>query len=425
MGNAIPFEPAAGAVIVFDEGESLSHVKALAQELRLQLVDGLQSDLSESITSKASFAIVNEALPHAVTRWEALPRSLPAIKMSDDNSFTARLRAARKGIDGIVRTPLTSDELNVWVHHFLQKGHGHSADVLIVDDDDVTREVNSAVLENAGLNVMSVASAKEAFEALQSQHVDIILLDVQMPDVDGIEFARIVRQNHERLSLPIIFLSSERDPSRQLEARRFGGDDFILKPVAPRRLADIVQLRLERSNALKSLIERDSLTGLLNHAQFHARLEKEVERSRRTRANISVVLVDLDHFKSVNDTYGHQVGDRVIRSLATLLTNSLRKTDLVGRLGGEEFAAVLLDTDPQNAATVIDRIRETFEATAFEAGNSRFHKSFSAGISAFSNASSASELVRLADNALYKAKADGRARTVLSTDCDDALRAAG
>ncbi|RLQ87220.1 GGDEF domain-containing protein [Notoacmeibacter ruber] len=417
MQNAITAEGSRGTILIFDEGLSLAQVSAVVSELRFTPVPALVDvPLDFDLLPPVYLAIVNEAAAGALEQWSATPCDAPTIKIAGGGSFEARLQAAREGIAGIVDAPLSSEDLTSWVRHFYTLEATRQSHVLIVDDDQMTREIGAQALRSEDMSVGEVESAREAFKYLQNHTVDAILLDLQMPDVDGLELARIIRQDQQNLSLPIIFLSGERDPLRQLQARRLGGDDFIMKPIMPSRLREIVQMRLERAGALKSLIERDSLTGLLNHARFHAHLESEIGRSSRTDAEISVALIDLDHFKSVNDTYGHQVGDRVIRSLATLLSTALRKTDLIGRLGGEEFGVVLLDTDLESAAHVVDRLRETFEASAFEVDNDTFKASFSAGVSTFRKGRSPADMVRFADAALYQAKAQGRGRTVTEAD---------
>lgn len=396
-------------IAMFDEGASLVQLETAIRELHVGSVRCLEDGASAPV--HADLAILNPESAKAVARWHESGKHLPTVMMSKDMSFEARLRAVRDGIEGIVAAPVDSQELNEWIKHLSEHRTPQRADILLVDDDPLISEIYAEAMEEIGLNVLIAESAGEAFDLLRSNHIDLMLLDLRMPDIDGVEFARILRQDRNFLSLPIIFLSGERDSDRQLEARRHGGDDFILKPVEPQRLQQIVLLRLERARALQKLIEHDSLTGLLKHSRFHNQLEQEVERSRRTRADICVALIDVDHFKSVNDRYGHPSGDRVLLSLATLFRNMLRKTDLVGRLGGEEFGAVLLDTDTPHAKAVIDRIRTEFEGIEFQSGEQRFHVSFSAGICGFRHDLSAAELVRHADEMLYEAKANGRGRT--------------
>jgi diguanylate cyclase (GGDEF)-like protein len=235
-------------------------------------------------------------------------------------------------------------------------------------------------------------------------------MDVQMPEVDGIELARVIRQTRRHLSLPIVFLSAEQDTARQLLARKLGGDDFIPKPVDLDRLVTLVRLRAERARSLRAVMESDSLTGLLNHARFKERLALEMERARREGKELSLAIIDLDHFKSVNDTHGHLVGDRVIRGLARSLQKHLRRTDVIGRYGGEEFAALLPSTAPEQAANRMSQIRERFAVTPFDGAHRPFSVTFSAGVAGSLQHEGPEALISAADAALYAAKRAGRNR---------------
>jgi diguanylate cyclase (GGDEF)-like protein len=161
-------------------------------------------------------------------------------------------------------------------------------------------------------------------------------------------------------------------------------------------------------------MDRDSLTGLLNHARLADRLALELERCRRTGGEISFALVDLDRFKEVNDRHGHPAGDRVLRAAAHALAAGLRRTDIVGRYGGEEFGLILLDTPPDEARRTLDQIRESFGALRFEAGRMPFNVTFSAGVAGSRQFPSADLLVRAADEGLYEAKATGRDKVALA-----------
>jgi diguanylate cyclase (GGDEF)-like protein len=158
-------------------------------------------------------------------------------------------------------------------------------------------------------------------------------------------------------------------------------------------------------------MESDSLTGLLNHARFKERLALELERARREGQELSLAIIDLDHFKGVNDTHGHLVGDRVIRGLARSLRKHLRRTDIIGRYGGEEFAALLPNTSPEQAAARLDKIRERFGATPFDGAHGRpFSVTYSAGIAGSGPHEGPEALISAADAALYAAKRAGRNR---------------
>jgi diguanylate cyclase (GGDEF)-like protein len=343
-----------------------------------------------------------------------LPGHRPVILLSGETSFPARLAAARAGVDAVIARPVDVSELAEWLNDLARPSHREAFSVLIVDDDALLAETYAAALESAGMITRVASDPAAALAELASSFPDLVLLDMQMPGANGIELARIIRQSRRFLSLPIVFLSAERDPASQLEARRLGGDDFISKPVDPGQLVSLVRMRAERSAALRAIMDRDSLTGLLNHARFADRLALELERSRRTGSEATLAIIDLDHFKLVNDRHGHPAGDRVLRAMAHALTAGLRRTDIVGRYGGEEFAAILLDTAPDQAWRTIDQVRLSFSLIDFEAAGRPFRVSFSAGLAGSRRFPSAESLVREADRALYEAKAAGRDRVALA-----------
>jgi diguanylate cyclase (GGDEF)-like protein len=171
-----------------------------------------------------------------------------------------------------------------------------------------------------------------------------------------------------------------------------------------------VKIRANRARKLKQVAERDGLTGLLDHVRFKERLNAEIMRSQRSATPFSLCLIDIDHLKRVNDTHGHQAGDRVIQTLGHSLTGALRRSDVIARYGGEEFAVILLDTEIDAAATVINRIREAFSLLDFHAGEASFSCTISAGIAAVHKSDTTEAIIGRADQALYSAKHEGRDR---------------
>ncbi|MDC6636318.1 diguanylate cyclase, partial [Leclercia adecarboxylata] len=163
----------------------------------------------------------------------------------------------------------------------------------------------------------------------------VLLLDVNMPDCSGPELAQMIRLHDEWLRVTIIYLSAETDAHRQMAALLKAGDDFITKPISDNALVAAVYSHSQRARSLSTALARDSLTGLLKHADIKEQLALEVQRATRSGKPASVVMLDLDHFKGVNDTYGHAAGDNVIRALANLLRQRLRRIDSLGRYGGE------------------------------------------------------------------------------------------
>lgn len=341
-------------------------------------------------------------------RGDHLPGRCPVIRFVDHLDFETRLSAARRGIDVLMETPIEPNELSDWLNSFVSSGAEAPYSVLIVDDDALLADTYAGALRGAGMTVAVTTDPATAPGLIASQLPDLVLMDVQMPGINGIELAQVVRQSRRFLSLPIVFLSAERDDGRQLLARRFGGDDFIAKPVDLGRLAALVRLRAERSRSLRSAMDRDSLTGLLNHGRFKDRLQHELDRCRRTGGEISLAIIDIDRFKKVNDTYGHLAGDRVIRGLARTLVGRLRRTDPVGRYGGEEFAVILPDADASAAFAAIDQVRRFFAARIFEDEGRRFQVTFSAGIASSRRHPEMNRLIATADAMLYEAKNAGR-----------------
>ncbi|HWL82783.1 MAG TPA: diguanylate cyclase [Roseomonas sp.] len=359
-------------------------------------------------------AVIDDALPDFLAVCRHLAGRCPLILLSKDTGFQARLAAARAGVEAVVPKPLENNELADWLDQFAGARTESHASILIVDDDPLLAEAYAMALRQAGMQATALSEPGRTLEAITATTPDLIVMDLQMPGIDGIELARVIRQTRRHLSLPVLFLSAEQDTARQLLARRLGGDDFIPKPVDLGRLVTLVRLRAERARALRAVMESDSLTGLLNHARFKERLALEIDRSRRDGSALSLALLDLDHFKQINDRHGHLMGDRVIRSLARSLQKRLRRTDVIGRYGGEEFAVLLLGTAPEAAQTVIDQVRARFSALAFDTEQSRFSVTFSAGIAGQEVGAKAETMISAADAALYAAKRAGRNCTRLA-----------
>ncbi|MDX9839098.1 MAG: diguanylate cyclase, partial [Azoarcus sp.] len=212
----------------------------------------------------------------------------------------------------------------------------------------------------------------------------------------------------------IVFLSSETAEEQPLLALKHGADDYLTKPVDPARLISVVRSRARRAGVLREQIDHDSLTGLLNHGKLEERLELELLRARRLGQPLVFAMIDLDHFKSVNDNHGHAAGDHVLRALSRLLKGRLRRTDVAGRYGGEEFAVILTDTDGPSALRILESLREDFAELKHIVDTASFHVTFSCGIADYPAHSNASSLRAAADTALYYAKRRGRNRIELA-----------
>lgn len=275
--------------------------------------------------------------------------------------------------------------------------------ILVVDDSKSQSRYTENLLNKAGILCEAINDPLKVLESLKRFDPDLVLMDMYMPHCTGVELAQVIRQQTEYINLPIIYLSGEEDKELQLAAMTMAGDDFLTKPVEEKHLLTTVRNRISRARQLYNLIARDSLTGLLNHTHTLGALQNAMDR--HPNSSICFVMIDIDHFKQVNDNYGHPVGDSVIRNLALFLRQHLRKTDPIGRYGGEEFAAILLDATEEQAAIVMDEIRSNFSQLIHT--DDGLTVTFSCGVAQWQG-ESASDLVSLADQALYQSKHQGR-----------------
>lgn len=289
--------------------------------------------------------------------------------------------------------------------------------ILIVDDSESLGEYYSLILKQAGMIAQAITNPMDIFKHLEKFRPDLILMDIYMPECTGLELSSVLRQENKYNKIPIIFLSTEQDKRKQLTALSIGGDDFLTKPISPAHLISAVRIRSQRAGVLNYYMSTDSLTGLLNHSSFLKRLELELDYAKQKNTPLSLVMIDIDHFKKVNDTYGHPFGDMVIKKLATLLTLRLRNNDIVGRYGGEEFAIVLPGTNAQQSKKVLNELREQFSHEFF-ANTDNFSATFSAGIAQKNADSDINKLVNQADQALYEAKHLGRNQVVINKDIE-------
>jgi diguanylate cyclase (GGDEF)-like protein len=297
------------------------------------------------------------------------------------------------------------------------------ASVLVIEDSDAAREHLKRVLEEAGLfsTILEARDGISGLRAILQQPIDMVLCDLEMPGLDGEKLLRAHRERREAEDVPFFFLTAERDPDRLARQLRAGAADTITKPFHPAELLARVETHLrlrrlraelrEKNTILEKLSTTDVLTGLRNRRDVSEVLTLEVLRATRYGTSLSVLMADVDHFKRVNDTHGHPVGDAVLRSTGEAIARLLRKTDVGGRYGGEEFIAVLPHTDLDGAVALAERLRANVAATEC-AGHEgrRFAITVSVGVAQLGPKEDAPALVQAADAALYAAKSGGRNR---------------
>lgn len=343
------------------------------------------------------------------------PGRFLTVLVGDEDDFDTRLKSVRFGADAFLAMPFDVTQLVDHLETFMGNHQAAPYHVMIVDDDPEQVSSTALVLQQAGMITTVVTDPRNIFRVLVEYKPELILMDMYMPDCTGSELAAIIRQNDSFVGVPIVFLSVETDSAKQLAAIRSGADDFLVKPINPEHLVTSVRMRAARTRAMRFYMERDSLTGLLNHTKLKQRLSDDLSRARRIGTDMVFAMIDIDHFKSVNDTYGHLTGDRVLKALARLLEERLRRTDVVGRYGGEEFGVILFNIVAENAVRILDDLRESFGRLIQTHCGLEFTVTFSCGIADFPLFENDAEIGEAADLALYRAKESGRNRVVRAT----------
>ena len=305
--------------------------------------------------------------------------------------------------------------------------------ILVVDDDVDSVDLLNRWLAMEGYDVSTAKDGAEALQRIAGERPDLVLLDLLIPPPEGLQVIRTVKRDRAMSTVPIVVMTVKRDVKTKIEALRTGADDYIVKPFHFDELDAVMRASLkkrylytslERANrALKDANEKltklsvtDDRTNLHNDRYLKRRLSEEFKRARRYDAPMTVMLLDLDHFKQVNDKYGHDCGDQVLAEFAKILVDNAREIDIVGRYGGEEFLIILPNTDGIRAAVVAERVRKAAEDHVYRYKEFLVRMTVSIGLASVpANASvhTEADLIRAADEALYRAKQTTRNKVIL------------
>ncbi len=306
--------------------------------------------------------------------------------------------------------------------------------ILVVDDVSQNLQVLGEMLEQVGYETTFAVSGYQALERVKTAKPDLILLDLMMPEMNGLEVCEKLQVNPGLAEIPVIFLTASQEQAHLLLAFEKGAVDYVTKPFnAPELLArvrthlelkytrdklkELLQEQEKLSKELERLATTDPLTGVWNRRHLFALAEQEINRAARYQKPFSILMIDIDKFKQINDNYGHSIGDEVLIIMAKVTLQCLRKADFFGRFGGEEFVAVLPETNMDEAAIAADRIRQDIaKIVIYSQQDNQINITVSIGIATYSSEDQTIDtIMQRADQALYLAKSQGRNRVITAT----------
>lgn len=297
--------------------------------------------------------------------------------------------------------------------------------VLAIDDSEAIHALLKVRLKDEAVDLHFASDGESGLAAACALTPDLILLDVDLPGTDGFAVCKCLKDNPETMGVPVIFLTGASSTEEKIRGLELGAVDYVTKPFDPAELRARVRASL-RMRYLLDLLSRkamlDGLTGLWNRAYFDQRLSAEISLARRTGRPMACIMADVDHFKQINDRFGHPMGDEVLKSISQLLADSCRAEDVICRYGGEEFAVIAPNTTHVQAADLADRLRQAIGQEELSIRGQRLHITCSFGVADL-RGSAPPTLVELADQALYRAKQAGRNRVEVAAQMP-ALRAA-
>lgn len=411
-------------LVVDDDEEFLHLMRALGRRHSVPIVteqtiagglaaaDGL--DLSAAIldvhlAGGSSFQAVAEV------RSRAKSKDLPIIFTSADGRLETRIAAVTAGADRFLDKPLSAQHFSELLHQ-VPFSEQTTTRIVVLDDDEIVLEKYESELREAGHFVKGISSASQLLETLETVRPDALLLDVNLDGISGVDVCRALRASQRWQFLPILMFSSDRDSEMRVKAYRAGASDVLSKPLAVEELIARVSVQAERIRLMRDHSDRDALSGVMLRRAFVEAVQRALAFCHRERKPLALVLCDLDHFKQINDTHGHLVGDRVISAFGDLLRRKFRLEDLRGRWGGEEFVLAFTGQTVDFGRAVAERLLGEFSRMAFALEDgSEFSATFTAGVAAFPHdGESLDLLVKCADQRLYRGKEEGRGRVVSS-----------
>jgi diguanylate cyclase (GGDEF)-like protein len=396
-------EEARSREFVVELASDLSAARELLERCRpdVVLLDlSLPQDARNSLQLLEELAARDPAVPTLILTWH--------------DSLIDRVEVARRGGSGFLQKPLPPSEVLDAVTQLLNRTSAQESKVLAVDDDPLVLATFKALLEPKRIRVITLDDPLRFWETLERTSPNLLILDVEMPHLNGLELCRVIRNDPRWYGIPIIFVTMRTDAETVQQVFAAGADDFVRKPIVGPELLTRIGNRLEQARLYRMFVETDPLTGVANRRKSTTTLNHLIRMASRFHQPFAFCMLDLDNFKRINDTYGHAVGDQVLRRLGKTLLKTFRAEDVVARWGGEEFAVGMFGMSRQDAVQRMTAMLEAFRQELFTTpGGIEFRVTFSAGVAQYpEDGIELQSLYRAADTALYQAKRAGRDRVL-------------
>ncbi len=370
--------------------------------------------------NQISAAIINTELPDCEEGQGVMLTSshnIASIVLSKNENNVLKHLMTKKNILDHIST--TNPNFIAYAVDFVKKVlRNYKESVLLVDDSKLFRDAFKNDLHKLQFNVIEAIDGREAFDIMaspQGESISVVLTDYNMPNMDGIELTMRLRERFQKDTLAIIAISATEDVDALTQFIKAGANDFISKPHQFEELNVRINANLdvlELFKEAKNLANRDFLTGAYNRRYFFEASNAIVNKNYRKNTPIAVATIDIDNFKNINDTYGHDIGDIAIKEVVTVLHKSLRKSDLVARFGGEEFCILLEDISLENTLTLFDKLRKNFKFNDIELKDIIVNYTVSIGIS-YGRSDDIDKMLKVSDDALYEAKSRGKDTVIL------------
>jgi diguanylate cyclase (GGDEF)-like protein len=410
-----------GRVLIVDNNTTYAKAMKKALEESLSLSCDLAASMREAdelmLKSSYDFFVVDLVLPDNSDRliYKLSKKNETIIVVTDYEDQLARKKVIKmKVTDYIIKSD--NLEFTYLINLFKRLMQNKNINVLVVDDSKLIRRRVVEQLSTQHLTSIEVENGEQAWDVITHQQIDLIITDYEMPHVNGLSLVQKVRERFTIDELPIIVLSSSNDDALIARFLKMGANDYVTKPFSAEEFIcriNITLNNLDMIKKIKQLASHDQLTNLYNRSHFYIEGANIFERAKRSKKPLTLAMIDIDHFKKVNDFFGHVVGDKALVHITQLLRKALRRTDLAVRFGGEEFVVLMPDCSLEQSSNVLVRAKELVDKTPLVVDEKEIHMTISIGVSSLQESDKDLDiLISRSDDLLYQAKEEGRNRVI-------------